>query len=163
MAFSPAGLALSLAVLAPNLLMLRFPPRDPLPSVRAPRVVSGAERAGQALCLVVPAASTHGPTEPAWAALVAGCLAGYYGLWVRYLRGGRGGAALYEPVWGVPVPMAVLPVLAFLAASAWLGNPWIAVSAVVLAVGHVPAALLVGRAMTADPVSPRSTGGRAGP
>lgn len=42
--------------------------------------------------------------------------------------------------------MAILPVVVFLASAAWLSNPWIAAAAVILAVGHIPAALLIARA-----------------
>ncbi|EON31824.1 hypothetical protein GTC6_15371 [Gordonia terrae C-6] len=134
-----------LAVLAPNLLLMWFPPRTPLPQPAIPSWMSGLERLGQVMCLVVPAITL--PGEPAWwwsVPTVAG-LAGYYALWVRYLRTGRPVAALYRPVWGVPAPMAVLPVLVFVAAAGWLRNPWLGASAVVLAVGHVPAALRIAR------------------
>lgn len=70
----------------------------------------------------------------------AGVLALYYALWVRYVAVGLAGAALYRPLWGLPVPMAVLPVLVFLLVAAWLNNAWIAVAALVLAAGHLPAA-----------------------
>ncbi|WOF21902.1 hypothetical protein N8K70_10950 [Microbacterium betulae] len=37
--------------------------------------------------------------------------------------------------------------MVFLAAAAWLGSPWIAVAALVLAAGHVPVAMITGRAI----------------
>lgn len=41
--------------------------------------------------------------------------------------------------------MALAPVAAFLGAAAWLQNPWIALAAVILAIGHIPASLLAAR------------------
>lgn len=41
--------------------------------------------------------------------------------------------------------MAILPVIVFLAAAALLNNLWVAVAALVLAAGHVPAAVLIAR------------------
>lgn len=146
MGFSPLGLLVGVAVLAPNLLLVAFPPRAPLPKAPVPRPLGWLERAGQALCLVVPAITETGTIAWWWAAAVAAALAGYYALWGRYLLRGRDGADLYRPVWGVPVPMALLPVAAFLVTAAWLGDPWIAAAAVVLAVGHIPTSLAAARA-----------------
>ena len=64
--FSPLGLAVSVAVFAPNLLLLVFSPREAQPIVRVPRPVSWLEREGLALCLVVPTITA---------------LTGYYKLW----------------------------------------------------------------------------------
>ena len=144
--FSPVGLIVSLAVLAPNFLLL-LPLRDPAPAVRLPPLLDWVERAGQALCLVVPAITAPGVLTWWWAVPVAAGLAGYYALWVRYLRAGRPVAALYRRACGVPVPMAILPVVVFLAASGWLGNPWIAAAAVVLGAGHIPAAMITARTL----------------
>lgn len=145
MGFSPLGLIVSVAVLAPNLLLLRFPPRPGYPRVAVPWPLTWLERGGQALCLVVPAITAPGRVEWAWAVVASGCLAAYYALWTRYLVTGRSVAALYRGSWRLPVPMAVLPVLVFLAAAAWLSNPWIAVAALALAAGHIPASALIAR------------------
>lgn len=146
MGFSPWGLLVSLAVLAPNLLLVRFPPATPVLEVRVPRPLGWLERAGQALCMVVPAITRPGDLAWWWAPVVLVALVGYCALWARYLRSGRVWATLYRPWLGVSVPMAVLPVVAFLATAVWLGDPWIAAAAVVLAAGHVPASLLIARA-----------------
>jgi hypothetical protein len=157
--FSPLGLAVSIAVLAPNLLMLWFPPVD---LVRAPdgagrsdlsgppAPLIGLERAGQALCLTVPAITVPGPII--WWILIptVWALAVYYALWVRYLRAGCSAMLLYRPLWRVPVPMAILPAAVFLAAAAWLSNPWIAIAALILAAGHIPVSVITARA-TEDP------------
>lgn len=154
MGFSPFGLLVSLVILAPNLLLLPFPPREGLPGVRVPGVLTVLERAGQALCLVVPAITATGPAVWGWTVVVAAGALGYLGLWVRYLVTGRRVRALYSPVAGVPVPLAILPVVVFLATAAWLSNPWIAVAAVVLAAGHIPASLRIARTLGKPPALP---------
>ncbi len=150
MGFSPLGLLVSLAVLAPNLLLIPFRPRTPLPRIAPPKILSLLERAGQALCLVVPAVTLPGEVAAGWLAPLLLALAGYYALWIRYLATGRDAAALHRPWWGVPVPMAILPVIAFLAAAGGLGNPWIAAAAGVLAAGHIPVSLLAARSLEDD-------------
>ncbi len=74
---------------------------------------------------------------------------GYWLLWGRYARL-RTPAALFGPVRGIPVPMAILPVAAFLSCAMLLSNPWITVAAVVLASGHIPVSLLRARALHVD-------------
>jgi hypothetical protein len=152
--FSPIGLIVGLFVLAPNLLLIWFPPHVPLPFVRVPRLLGWLERAGQALCLVVPAITRPGEISGWWFVLVLVTLAGYCALWARYLLTGRMGATLYRPWWTVPVPMAILPVITFLGTAAWLSNPWIAISAVVLAAGHIPASAIIARTATSRPDLP---------
>ncbi|GGA54638.1 hypothetical protein GCM10011490_00530 [Pseudoclavibacter endophyticus] len=147
MGFSPLGLIVGLAVLAPNLLLVWFPPRVPVPAAHVPRLLGLLERAGQVLCLVVPAITQPGEFVCWWTVPTFVALAGYYALWARYLFTGRAGATLYRPWWVVPVPMAIYPVVVFLSTAAWLSNPWIAIAAVILAAGHIPASAIVASAV----------------
>lgn len=146
---SPLGLAVALAVLAPSLLMIGAASHGGERSARMPPLLVWLERAGQGLCVVVPVMTEPGPLRWGWSGLLAAALAGYYALWVRYLAAGRARAALYQALWRIPVPLAILPVVVFLAAAAWLSNPWIAASAAVLAAGHVPASVIVSRSILA--------------
>ncbi|MGG1910266.1 hypothetical protein AB1285_25750 [Microbacterium sp. NRRL B-14842] len=145
MGFSLLGLAVSLAIFLPNLLLIPFPPRaearEPGGAPCAPRVREGR----QALCMTVPAITATGAIAWGWAVPVALAVLAYGALWIRYLRRGRPGSALFDTVFGIPVPMALAPVAAFLGTAAWLQNPWIALAAVVLAVGHIPTSLLAAR------------------
>ncbi|QEW02796.1 hypothetical protein [Microbacterium lushaniae] len=147
MGFSLWGLIVSAIVLLPNLLLVALPPRTPLPRPRVPVLWAAAERVGQALCLVVPAVTAPGGSAPGWSIVVVVAVVAYLALWGRYLRTGRQAAALFDPVWRVPVPMAILPVVAFAATAAWLLSPWIAASAALLAIGHIPSSLTRARAL----------------
>jgi len=147
--FSLFGLITAIAVLAPNFLLLAFPPLSERMIPRTPALLIGVERAGQALCLVVPVITAAGTLSWWWLLAVAVAVTGYHLLWVRYLLRGRMMVDLYRPLWNVPVPMAVLPVLVFLFCAAWLNNPWVAGAAVVLAAGHIPSSLLIARHLNA--------------
>ena len=146
MGFSVLGLALSLAIFAPSLSLIWFPPRPALPTGAAPRPLTVLERAGQALCVTIPAITVGASVGWWWFPLVAVLVLAYWALWVRFLVTGRRLEALFGPVWGVPAPMALLPVAAFLAGAAWLENPWVAIAAAVLAAGHIPSSLITARA-----------------
>ncbi len=118
-----------------------------MPVGRVPRPLAWLETAGQALCLTTAAVVAPGEMVALWVIPTGVAIAGYYALWARYLRGGRTAAPLYAP-WGImPVPMAIVPVLAFLSAALWLSNLWLAVSALLLAAGHIPASALRARAV----------------
>jgi hypothetical protein len=145
MGFSPFGLVVSVAVLAPNLLLLVFPPRTERPTARIPWPLSWLERGGQALGVVVPAITTPGQLVWPWCVVVVAAILGYYSLWWRYLGRDRSWAALYRPLGRIPVPMAIFPVVAFAATAAWLSNPWIALAAAIIAAGHIPASQLISR------------------
>ena len=69
---------------------------------------------------------------------VIGALLGfYYAGWVRFFVRRRQHALLFVPMLGMPIPMAVSPVLYFLLSSVVLGSVWQALAAVVLGVGHI--------------------------
>ena len=147
MGFSPLGLVLSIALFAPSLLLMRFPPHPAPTGAGAPRRVVALERVGQVLCVTVPVITVGGDVRWWWALPVSLLVIGYWALWIRFVAGGCRLDLLFGPVWGVPVPMAVLPVAAFLAGSACLANPWMAVAALVLAAGHIPSSLFTARSL----------------
>jgi ABC-type glycerol-3-phosphate transport system permease component len=55
--------------------------------------------------------------------------------------GGRAEVLFYRSMLGIPLPMAVMPVLYFLLAAAWLNSIWLLISALVLGVGHITVTL----------------------
>ncbi|TQO19474.1 hypothetical protein FB472_1028 [Rhodoglobus vestalii] len=147
MGFSLLGMLVSVAVLAPNLLLLRFPPRPSVPVVVLPRPLAWLERVSQVSCLVVPSIAVPGALIWEWGVIVAAGLVAYYALWARYLIHHRRGSALYAPFGWLPVPMAVFPFVISLGAGAWVSSPWTCVAAILLAAGHVPCAVIIARAI----------------
>lgn len=147
MEFSLLGLGVSLAVFAPTLLLLVFPPHEARPLADIPWPLAYCERLGQIGCIVAPALTgAHHGTGPAIVVLVL-AISAYYTLWIRYLLRGQKWPLLYRPVGGVRVPLAVAPVVYFFAAAAWLSSWWIAAAATILALGHIPASLLIAHAV----------------
>lgn len=144
MGFSFVGLTASLLVLLPNLVAVVAPPRDGFAEVALPRPLVWGERAAQAACLTVPAL-TAGATDLRWAPAYLTALRLYCALWIRYLVRGRRLRTLYDTVFGVPVPMAVAPVVAFASIAGLVGSLPALVAAVALAATHLPVAWLTGR------------------
>ena len=163
MGFSALGLALSLALLLPSLLLIRYPPDPALPDAAVPPALVFVERGGQALCMTVPALTVGVGVRWGWAVPVLVCAFAYWVLWGRYFACRRSPAALFGPVWGIPVPMALLPVAAFLTGSAWLMNPWMLIAACLLAAGHIPASLIIWRAVRSLPAADEDSRPQPGP
>ena len=61
----------------------------------------------------------------------------YYAGWVRFFAQDRRYALLFEPLLGLPVPMAISPIVCFLAASVLFGSWYLALASLVLGVGHL--------------------------
>ncbi|WP_149202189.1 hypothetical protein [Actinotalea subterranea] len=141
------GLVVVLTVLAPNVLLLGFPPRGAPTTPPRPGVMwVGAERVGQVACVGLLVASRPGWASGAgWAWAVGACVTAYLALWIRYLARGRAFALLYAPLGPLPVPMAVLPVVAFGLTALWVGSAWACLAVVVLAAGHLRTAVVVAR------------------
>lgn len=136
------GWWVTFALLAPNALVAFLPPRA-VPS----RVSRGKhfrtfellERVGQAGCFITPLLLGARTLESAPGAfgVMAFVLVLYYGLWLRYALSGRRYATLFEPFFGVPVPMAIAPVIYFAAAAIAFGSVPLFIASLVLAVGHL--------------------------
>ena len=141
------GMLIALALLAPNLLLAFWPPRDAFPDVSG-RFLLLAERVGQVSCLVLAAISwdngsiTNGWLIPTWF-----CIAVYGVLWGRFLGDGRLVRDLYAPLWRIPIPMAIFPTIAFFGLALRDGSWLLIIATIVLAVGHLPMSIRVARAL----------------
>ena len=140
----PGGLV-SILILLPNLLWMLFPPRDQpdggaVPSDGIHRVMSILEWVARIAVLVVPFLyQVDVQSGLHLIALVVFVLAllFYYAAWARYFLRGRRYALLFEPSLGVPLPMAISPIVCFLAASALFASWLLAMATMVLAIAHV--------------------------
>lgn len=148
--FSWIGLGVASAVLLPNLVFLVAPPRGTLPHPRLPLPITLSERVGQIGCLAL-AVFTAGPLTLPWVMLLLGAalaIAGYWALWIRYTLGGRTPELLYGPIGTLPIPLAVLPALAFGLTAIWGLSIALGVAAIVFAVGHWTTAASIARELS---------------
>jgi hypothetical protein len=141
MGFSFLGTLIALIILAPSLLMIKFPPENVPAGVRdAGPVYTLLERAGQLGCIGILAISKDNFQHMEFGILAAFILlfiAIYYGLWIRYIVKGRQFKLLWDPLGFIPIPMAVLPVCAFGLAAIWGKSIWLSIAVVCLAIGHL--------------------------
>jgi hypothetical protein len=117
-----------------------------LPPQNIPAELSGVgiaftmlERVGQVGCLLIPVISKtnfQNRSINLWIVLSLICIACYYGLWIRYTVTGRDFTTLFSPVL-IPIPMAVLPVLAFGFMAIWSKSVWLGLTDMLFAIGHL--------------------------
>jgi hypothetical protein len=140
----PLGGLITLAVLLPNLIVLVLPPREVPPQISQKdtrhKVMEFIERVGQAGAFLIPFFYSLPVLREANVdalAVMALALLFYYSAWARYASKGHRYLLLYAPFLGVPLPMAVAPLVYFGAAAVYLGSWPLAIAMIVLAVGHI--------------------------
>ena len=65
------------------------------------------------------------------------CMLLYEFAWVRYFASDNTEKNFYRSAFGIPVPLAVLPIIGFLLLGMYGRNPWLIGSVIVLGVGHI--------------------------
>jgi hypothetical protein len=140
----PGGL-ISILILLPNLLWMVFPPRgkpedDPDPRGGLHKAMEVLEWVGRIAALVIPffyRIEVQGSWSVVALAVMALALLIYYAGWARYFLRERRYGLLFEPLLGIPIPLAVSPIVYLLAASALLASWYLALATVLLGVGHL--------------------------
>lgn len=142
--FHPVSLLVPLLILLPNLLFFQFEPQNMPDRTTRNRLFTGAEFIGRMGVIIVPLFySLHMQNGLEVLALIVMLLSlgiYYYG-WGRYFRNGRPYRLLFTPLMGIPVPLALSPVLYFLSASVILHSGYLLIFSLILGAGHIPASL----------------------
>lgn len=161
----PNGFIVPIAVALPNILFMIFPPTS-MPSANTDTkchfhtLMEVMEKIGQIGSFALPFFYRF-HLQRTWdligLSVMIACLGFYYLGWARYFSKGRQFALLYNPMLGIPLPMAISPVLCFLAASIILHSPYLAGTAIVLGVGHIYISSLEHKRCLATPSNNDST------
>ncbi|KWX85394.1 hypothetical protein AMQ83_25030 [Paenibacillus riograndensis] len=142
--FHPVSFLVPLLILLPNLLFFKFEPQNMPDKTTGNRLFIVAEFIGRIGVNIVPFFYTlHMQNGFEILALIVMLLSlgvYYYG-WGRYFRNGRPYRLLFTPLMGIPVPLAVSPVLYFLAASVILHSGVLLLISLIFGAGHIPASL----------------------
>ena len=141
----PLGGIITIAILLPNLLVVLFPPNLKLANVPVrvgslSQVMNIFERVGQIGSFTIPffyqlKCSTI--LDTTMLIIMSGALVLYYTGWTRYLVKGRTEGLFYKSMFGIPLPMAIMPVVYFISASVLLSSGWLLISAILLGAGHI--------------------------
>jgi hypothetical protein len=132
-------------LLLPNVLWTLFRPRREPASEAERRAPSTADRAialvegvSRLLVLVLPFTCTAAAADPRpWVATITVAFGLYDTGWIRYFAGGRRRALLFAPLLGIPLPLAVAPVVMLLGAAALFRSWPLALSAAAFGAAHI--------------------------
>lgn len=140
MGFSLIGTLIAISVFAPNFLMIMFPPKNVPDHLKSEEMIyTILERIGQVGCigiLVISKDNFQNLKFSIWVVLIVLSIAAYYCLWIRYVVMGRKYILLWEPLMGIPIPMAVFPVCTFGFAAIWGNSIWLGIAVVCFSIGH---------------------------
>lgn len=148
--FHYVSLIIPVLVLLPSFILVAKPPEG-LPETRKDRkalMYAAFEGIGRASTFVLPLfypVHMKHPSDITALAWMGVFLLFYYAGWLRYLQGNRELRLLYSPMLGIPVPLAVSPVLYFLGAAVLLHSQLYLLAALLFACGHIPASLHIYR------------------
>lgn len=139
--FSYVGLAYLLMLFIPNLIWRRHQPADYEPKGEN-KVLLILERVGQVLVTCVALLFRDYNIHPLslWSIwLIASFLIMllYEISWVRYFASEHTEKSFYRSLFGIPVPLASLPVMGFLLLGIYGKVIWLVVSIVILGIGHI--------------------------
>ncbi|TGA96447.1 hypothetical protein E4665_15345 [Sporolactobacillus shoreae] len=139
--FSSIGLIYMLMLEVPNIMWARYKSEGYEPSDEN-KVLLVFERAGQVLCtMTILFFSDYSPHsfEPwtVWLFVSSLLMILYEINWIRYFRSKQTVIDFYRSFLGIPVPGALLPVVAFLLLGIYGKVIWLIVSAIILGIGHI--------------------------
>lgn len=150
-----ANFWIPLVILLPNLLFIKWPPKNgPSAAQAKPGIgVTAAEGIGRLGVMILPffyQTRLQDSVQIISLIAMAGLLIFYCYGWGRYLINGREYRLLFSPHWGIPVPMALGPVLYFGAASLLLHSWPLLLSSIIFGAGHILASLHAYRQINKD-------------
>lgn len=140
----PGGLV-SVLILLPNLLWMLFPPRGQPEGGTGPphglhRAMEILEWVGRIAVLVIPffyQLEAQNTRQVLALVVMVLALLLYYAGWARFFARDRSYALLFEPFLGMPLPLAISPVVCLLAASVLFGSWYLALATVTFGVAHL--------------------------
>ncbi|HWR07599.1 hypothetical protein [Sporomusa sp.] len=139
--FFSYNLLIPLFIVLPNLLFVVLPPLN-MPLLEKEKVIwLILERIGQAGVFLVPLfhmVHLDTVTKQAAFALIIMAVTVYYFCWWRFFRNKRQYIWLFQPLGIIPIPMAVMPLLYFLASAIIMESLSMFLAAVCLGLGHLP-------------------------
>ncbi len=140
--FSVVGVVFLAMLFIPNIKWAKNQPRGYEEiSKRENKALLMLERIGEVACscTAVVFVCPQGFSFPwvLWLLIAFVCMVLYEVAWIRYFKGVQSLIAMYLPLGPIPVPLASLPVVAFLLLGIWHQSPLAVAAAMVLGIGHI--------------------------
>lgn len=137
--FSFIGLIIVVLSLLPSIIMAFLPPTNVI-ETKGKIALSVFETIGRiaVIAILLFSKKSFDRKTDIWFILM--CIFGllYYIGWIRYFFFGRTFDLLYKPLWFIPVPLAIFPIMAFAFAAIWGRNIPLGIAVIIMAIGHIP-------------------------
>lgn len=138
---SYVGIIYLMMLFIPNIIWSRNQPTN-YDSSQENKVLLLFERVGQASCTIsILIFSDYNITKfSAWSVWLISSfvlMIIYEICWIRYFTNGRTVKSFYDSFCGIPVPLATLPVVAFLLLGIYGKVIWLIISAIIIGIGHI--------------------------
>lgn len=135
-----SGAWVPILLMVPNLAWMLLPRSTPASARASPRALKVTENAARVAVMVLPflySLDFNGRFAVPVTTAMALALVLYYAGWIRYFSAGRLPALLFAPMFGVPLPMAIVPSVFLVLASYLMGSWPMCASALVFGLAHV--------------------------
>lgn len=141
MGFSLTGLIIIIVTLFPNLLFIKYPPKNaPLNLSDASPVLTVIENIGRYaffIILIFSKSNYQNAKINLWLIFIIITILCYYCLWIKYVIKGKYFYLLFEPLWFIPIPMAVFPILTFGFTALWGKSIYLGFAVLIFGIGHL--------------------------
>lgn len=138
--FSYVGVIYLLMLFIPNIIWTKNQPKGYTPEDEN-KVLAICERIGQALCtclvLIFDDFNIHPTRWIIWLEVSFLLMVLYEVFWIRYFKSKKTMSDYYKPMFGIKVPGASLPVVAFLLLGIYGTNIFLILGAIFLGIGHI--------------------------
>lgn len=138
--FSYVGVAFLLMLFIPNIIWTKNQPEG-YDASDENRILLIFERVGEVLCtcliLIFSDFNLHATKWIIWLGISFLLMIIYEIYWIRYFKSDKTLEDFYKPMLGIPVPGAMLPVMAFLILGIYGTNIFLIISSAILGIGHI--------------------------
>ncbi len=140
-----SGAVIPLLLMLPNVAWALFYNSNAGSGVSVPSWLSTAENVGRVAVLAMPffySLDANKKYAPLAMVGMSAALALYYAAWARFFAGGGSVELLSAPIWGIPGPLAIAPVMLLMCASYLMSSWWMFSVALVFGALHVASSAL---------------------
>jgi hypothetical protein len=135
-----SGALISVLIMLPNVVWMLMPKAAVGAHPSEPLLLTILENMGRFATLLLPFFFSLDMHKKFSTPVVVGmglALAVYYACWIRYFAGGRTAALLGAPFLGIPVPLAIAPIVFLILSSYLMSSWWMLGAALLFGVAHI--------------------------
>ena len=135
-----SGALIPVLLILPNVVWMLFPKVAGAKQVSEPLFLTILENIGRVAILILPFFYSLDLNRKYSTLVLIGiglALAVYYAAWIRYFVGGRTPELLRAPFLGIPLPLAITPVVFLTLSSYLMGSWWMLAASIFFGIAHI--------------------------